>query len=101
MDGCLFVRGEVAVGHEASAVCKRIDGGGILVHQINLLERQALGLWECKHQYRVRYWLRSTAYLRNAEVGEDDAAEACATPDEEDLAFETSSADTFVDKVGR
>lgn len=40
-----------------------------------------------------------TAYLGNAKVREDDAAEACRTPDEEDLGLETGGARSNVDKV--
>lgn len=76
----VFVNGVSTFRDESSAVLERLDGGGILVHEIDLFEGKTFG-------------------LRNAEEGEDDAAEAGGSPDEEDVRLKTSRSRLLVDEV--
>lgn len=68
-------------GDESATVSDGVDRGGVLVENVDGLERQSLG-------------------LGNAEVGEDEAADASGSPDEEHLDTEVSVASTRVDEVG-
>ena len=69
------------VGDQLPAILPGVHRGRLLIHEIDLLEGKTLG-------------------LGNAEVGEDKAAETCATPDEEHLRLEASRSGLLVDKVG-
>lgn len=69
------------LGDESAAVSNGVDRGGVLVENVDSLERQSLG-------------------LGNAEVGEDEAANASGSPDEEHLDTEVSVARAGVDEVG-
>lgn len=68
-------------GDESAAVSDGVDRGGVLVQNVDGLEGESLG-------------------LGNAEVGEDEAADASGSPDEEHLDTEVSVASTGVDEVG-
>lgn len=68
-------------GDESAAVSDGVDGSGVLVENVDGLERQSLG-------------------LGNAEVGEDEATNASRSPDEEHLDTEVSVAMAGVDEVG-
>ena len=70
------------VGNELAAVAGARYGRRVLVEQVDLLEREALG-------------------LGHAEVREDEAAQAGRAPDEEHLDLEARVSGAGVDEVGR
>ena len=77
----LQVRDVHVLSDDLLAVANRRDGRRVLVEEVDLLERETLG-------------------LGNAEVGEDEAAQARRAPNEEHLDTEAGVARTGVDEVG-
>jgi len=69
-----------ALGDESSAVFEGLNGGCVLVHEIDLFQGKTLG-------------------LRNAQESKDDTAEASRAPDEEHLRLKACGSRFFVDEI--
>jgi hypothetical protein len=52
-----------------------------------------------QRKIRPSHHLTRAHPFRNTEICEDDAAEACCTPDEEDFGLKTSGSGSLVDEV--
>ena len=78
----------------------RLRRGGVSVQEVDLFERQTLGLRQDINLLTITRMNQSETNLRNAEVGEQEAPSTGTSPDEEYLDFETSRAGLFVDQVG-
>ena len=73
-----------ALGDESSSVFEGLDGGSVLVHEIDLFQRKTFGLRERSVSNLDEHYGEKTN-LGNAQEGEDDAAEASRAPDKEHL----------------